>query len=36
MDIKKRDFLFGAGGLAAVAATDALAQGRAAQNPDGG
>src|SRR6476469_10448452 len=32
MDIKKRDFLFGAG-LAAAAATDALAQGRAA--PDG-
>ena len=36
MDIKKRDFLFGAGGLAAIAATDALAQGRAGQNPDGG
>ena len=35
MDIKKRDFLFGAG-LAAAAATDALAQGRGGQNPDGG
>ncbi len=35
MDIKKRDFLFGAG-LAAAAATDALAQGRGGQNPEGG
>jgi 4-hydroxy-2-oxoheptanedioate aldolase len=37
MDIKKRDFLFGAG-AAAVAASDALAQGRGgpARNPEGG
>ncbi len=37
MDIKKRDFLgFGVVSLAAAAATDALAQGRGGQNPDGG